>query len=253
MANEITEAIIAEASHKISEPYSTTRKIQGFVRNKFRGAKRDAFGGSADAKSRGKVVGRNLAKVSPKALAAGAKNIPVIGSYVATIIKTVGQMAADKAVQKLDAMRVTELKSKQVTGRMSVKEMTEMIQKEGSMKISADVVGKMHDAVRKVDQSYGTARTAIMSANDCNSVYKAAKNYEYLKYRVVRLQVYIEGIREHLDRISEMNERYGAEIIGFEDDLIGMMDDFFANAGPDYHTANCKDQKHCYYQAHGLA
>ena len=92
-----------------------------------------------------------------------------------------------------------------------------------------------------------------MSANDCDSVYKAAKNYEYLKYRVVRLQVYLETIREHIDEISEMNERYGAQIIGFEFDLIDMINEFFESVGPDYHTLNCKNKNHCYFQQHGLA
>ena len=52
----------------------------------------------------------------------------------------------------------------------------------------------MHDAVRKLDQAYSSTRDAILVANDCDSVdkaakaAKAAKNYAYLKYRVVRLQ-----------------------------------------------------------------
>ena len=31
-----------------------------------------------------------------------------------------------------------------------------------------------------------------------------------------------------------MNERYGAQVIGFEADLIEMMDDFFNETAPEY-------------------
>ena len=245
MAGPITEAIIAEANDKVTQPYSTSRKIKGFIRNKFSGGVRSAIGGSSDAKSRGKVVGRNAVKMAPKALAAGAKQIPLVGSYAALIIKTGGQMAADKAVDKLDGMRVNELRSKEIAGSLSVKEMTEMIHKEGNAKIGPDVVGKMHDALRKVDQAYADTKSAIMSANDCDSVYKAAKNYAYLKYRVARLQYYVEIIREHLDEISDINERYGAQIIGYEFDLADAMDGFFAGCGPEYHQDNCRKKDHC--------
>lgn len=251
--SDITQAIMAEANDKVNQPYSTTRKIKGFVRNKFAGATRSAFGGSSDAKSRAKVVGRNAVKAAPKALAAGAGKIPVVGSFASTLTKAGGQLVADKVVAKLDQSRVSELRSKETQGTLSVREMTEMVQKQGGVDISKDVVGKMHDAVRKVDQAYSDAKNSITRANDCDSVYKAAKDYAYLKYRVVRLQTYVEQIRSHLDEISDMNERYGAQIIGFEYDLIDMMDSFFASAGPEYHQQNCRKKDHCYFHQHGIA
>jgi len=248
----ITEAIIAEANHKANQPYSTSRKIKGFLRNKVHGGARAAFGGSSDAASRAKVVGRNVVKVAPKALAAAGKQIPLVGSYAATIMKTGGQLVADKVVAKIDEGRVSELRSKETGGSLSVKEMTEMMQKSGEVKVGKDIVDKMHDAVRKVDQAYQASKNSIMKANDCDSIYKAAKDYAYLKYRVVRLQYYLETMRSHIDEVSDMNERYGAQIVGFEYDLIDMMDTFFANADASYHSANCRDKNHCYYQQHGI-
>ncbi len=248
----ITEAIVAEANHQANQPYSRTRKIKGFIRNKVQGGMRTALGGSDDAKSRAKVVGRHAVKAAPKALAAAAKNIPGIGSYAGVLVGKGGQLIADKVVAKIDKERVSELRSKETKGTLSVKEMTEMMQKSGEVKVGSDTVQKMHDAVRKVDQAYKSARDAIIKANDCDSVYKAAKNYAYLKYRVVRLQYYLEIMRSHIDEVSDMNERYGAQIIGFEYDLIDMMDAFFANAGAEYHSTHCKEKRHCYYQEHGI-
>ena len=132
LKSEITQAIIAEANDKVNQPYSTSRKIKGFVRNKFAGAKRSAFGGSSDAASRAKVAGRNAVKVAPKALAAGAGKIPVVGSFASTLTKVGGQFVADKVVDKLAAARVSELRSKEAAGSLSVREMTEMIQKQGA-------------------------------------------------------------------------------------------------------------------------
>lgn len=106
----------------------------------------------------------------------------------------------------------------------------------------------MHDAVRKLDQAYSSTRDAILVANDCDKAAKAAKNYAYLKYRVVRLQYYLETMREHIDEVSDMNERYGAQIIGFEYDLVEIMDDFFETADSNYHALKCKKKSHCYYQ-----
>ncbi|HEU4616804.1 MAG TPA: hypothetical protein VFV10_02130 [Gammaproteobacteria bacterium] len=195
--SDITQAILAEANAQANEPYSTARKIKGYLRNKVQGGIRSAVGGSTDAKSMAKVVGRNA---------------------------------------------------------VTVREMTEMMQREGAVKITNDdVIGKMHDAVRKVDTAYTAAKDAIMQAKDCDSIYKAAKNYAYLKYRVVRLQYYIEAIRAHLDEISAMNERHGAQIIGFEADLVEIMDQWFETAGAEYHTKNCKNKETCYYKLHGLA
>ena len=248
----ITEAIIAEANEKANQPYSRTRKIKGFIRNKVHGGARTAFGGSNDAASRAKVVGRNAVRVAPKALAAAGKQIPVVGSYAGAIIKSGGQLVADKVVAKIDKERVSELRSKETSGALSVKEMTEMMQKSGEVKVGKDIVDKMHDAVRKVDQAYAASRDAIMKANECDSIYTAAKNYAYLKYRVVRLQYYLETMRSHIDEVSEMNERYGAQIVGFEFDLVDMMDKFFASADADYHSVNCRKKDHCYFHQHGI-
>lgn len=251
--NPITDAILAEANEKANEPYSTSRKIKGFLKNKFHSNVRSAIGGSTDGKSVAKVVGRNLVSVAPKALGAAAKHIPVVGSYAGTLVEQGSQLIANKVVNKLDTARESELRNRSATGSLTVKEMTEMIQKAGDIKITqSDIIQKMQDAVRKVDQSYAAARDAIVQAKDCDSIYKAAKNYAYLKYRVVRLQYYIETIRAHLDEVSAMNERYGAQIIGFEADLVEIMDQFFSSVGPEYHTANCKNKSTCYYQEHGI-
>lgn len=253
--SDITQAILAEANARANEPYSTARKIKGYFRNKVQGGIRSAVGGSTDAKSITKVLGRNAIQTVPaKALGAVAGKIPVVGSYAATLVEKGSQLIADKVVAKIDQARASELRAKGISGTLTVREMTEMMHREGAVKITNDdVLGKMHDAVRKVDTAYMAAKDAIMQAKDCDSIYKAAKNYAYLKYRVVRLQYYIESIRAHLDEVSKMNERYGAQIIGFEADLVEMMDQWFGSVGTDYHTKHCKNKDTCYHKLHGLA
>ena len=94
--------------------------------------------------------------------------------------------------------------------------MTEMMQKAGDIEITDDYLTKMDDAVRKLDEAYSASKEAITSANDFDSVCDAAKKYAYLKYRVVRLQYYMEIMRAYLNNLSDMNERYGAQVVGFE-------------------------------------
>src|SRR5215467_5582633 len=124
--SDITQAIIAEANEKANEPYSTTRKIKGYLRNKVQGGIRSTFGGSTDAKSMAKVVGRNAVSLAPKALGSAAKKIPVIGSYASTLVEKGSQLVADKVVEKIDQARASELRAKGVAGTLTVREMTEM-------------------------------------------------------------------------------------------------------------------------------
>ena len=234
MTHPLTEAIIAEANREVSEPYTTTRKIEGYFKNVFNRAVRNLTGGSDDAASRAKIVGRNLVTVVPAILSSAAAQIPVVGSYAKTAVSAGGELIADEVVNKLDKDRVSELHSKEREGTLSVREMTEMMQKDGNLEISDDYLTKMHDAIRKLDEAYSASKGAITKANDFDSVCDAAKKYAYLKYRVVRLQYYLEILRSHLNELSDMNERYGAQVIGFEADLVEMMNDFFNETAPEY-------------------
>jgi len=251
--NPIARAILEEAFEKANEPYGMGRRIKGYFRNAFRGGVRGMFGGSSDAKSIAKVLGRNAVSQAPKALGYGAKQIPVIGSIAGSIVETGGNVIAKQVCNNLDDDRRKELAGKSENGTLTVAEMTEMIQKSGDVDITnADIFNKMRDAVRKVDEAYTAARIAIPQAKDCASIYKAAKCYAYLKYRTVKLQTYIEVIEAYLKTVSEMNERYGAQIIGWENDFVEDLSSFFDSVGPEYHEANCKDVKHCYYKSHGM-
>lgn len=234
MTHPLTEAIIAEANREVSEPYTTTRKIEGYFKNVFNRAVRNLTGGSDDAASRAKIVGRNLVTVVPAILSSAAAQIPVVGSYAKTAVSAGGELIADEVVNKLDKDRVSELHSKEREGTLSVREMTEMMQKDGNLEISDDYLTKMHDAIRKLDEAYTASKETITTANDFDSVCDAAKKYAYLKYRVVRLQYYLEILRSHLNELSDMNERYGAQVIGFEADLVEMMNDFFNETAPEY-------------------
>ena len=234
MTHPLTEAIIAEANREVSEPYTTTRKIEGYFKNVFNRAVRNLTGGSDDAASRAKIVGRNLVTVVPAILSSAAAQIPVVGSYAKTAVSAGGELIADEVVNKLDKDRVSELHSKEREGTLSVREMTEMMQKDGNLEISDDYLTKMHDAIRKLDEAYTASKETITTANDFDSVCDAAKKYAYLKYRVVRLQYYLEILRSHLNELSDMNERYGAQVIGFEADLVEMMNNFFNETAPEY-------------------
>ena len=149
----------------LPQKYTTGRRIKGWIRNKYRSNKRFAFGGGSDAKSRAKEVGRHTLKYGvPKALGAGAKKIPIVGSLVGVLVEKGSQIAADKAAAHIDKKRIEELRGKENSGALTVREMTEMLQKEGSFKVSPDLIGKMHDAIRKLDQAYSKARRNIMQA-----------------------------------------------------------------------------------------
>ena len=91
-------------------------------------------------------------------------------------------------------------------------------------------------------------------ASDCESVYAGAKAYSYLKYRVVRTLFYLEKVQVHLDSIRQVTDRYSAQVIGYEADLMEAMDQFFSGpaSNAQYHKANCKNKDACYFHAHGL-
>ena len=234
MTHPFTEAIIAEANQEVSKPYTTARKIEGYFKNVFNRAVRNLTGGSDDAASRARIVGRNMVTVVPTILSTAAAQIPVVGDTAKTVVSAGGEMIAAEVVDKLDKDRVSELHAKEREGTLSVREMTEMMQKMGDVEITDDYLTKMDDAVRKLDEAYSASKESITSANDFDSVCDAAKKYAYLKYRVVRLQYYLEIMRSYLNNLSDMNERYGAQVIGFEADLIEMMDDFFNETAPEY-------------------
>lgn len=252
--HEITQAVMAEAHSEVNQPYSTMRKLKGYFHNKFSGGVRSAIGAASTKTDAAKQLGRNAVGLVPKALAFGAKQIPVVGSAASTLVSKGGDAAAKKVQEKLDAARLKELKGREAAGTLTVKEMTELLQKEGDAAVSPETMTKLHDAIRKLDESYAAARTAIQGASDCESVYKAAKAYSYLKYRVVRTMWYLEKIQVHLDQIRSATDRYSAEVIGYEADLMEAMDSFFTGpaAKPEYHKANCKNKDACYFQAHGL-
>lgn len=256
--NKITRAIleVVRQEYEVSSPgqlnslpskYTVGRRVQGWVRNKYRGGKRFAFGGGSDAKSRAKQVGRHAIKGAPKALGAGAKKIPVVGSLAGLLVEKGSQIGADKVVAKIDQKRIAELRDKEDLGTLTVREMTEMLHKEGSFKVSADFIGKLHDAIRKLDQAYSKARRTIIKADQnpkCWTAYKAAKRYTYLKYRIMRLQMYVAVVNEHMAEIEEATDRYAAQVIGFEEDLVGALDDYFESASGSDHAARC-DKEFC--------
>jgi hypothetical protein len=51
-----------------------------------------------------------------------------------------------------------------------------------------------------------------------------------------------------------VTDRYSAEVIGYEADLMEAMDQFFSGpaSNAQYHKANCKNKDACYFHAHGL-
>lgn len=252
-SHPVTEAIIAEAWDQVNQPYGTARKIKGFFRNKLLGAKRQLLGGSSGAGDRAKSVGTNLIMGIPKLLAFGAGHIPIVGSLVSALVEAGGGVAAEEITGKLGEARQKDLKARQQAGTMTVGELTEYMQRQGDVVVGNDAIGKMRDSIRKVDEAWTEARKAIIAANDCESVYKAAKKFAYLKYRVVRMNYYIERIRNYLDDVTDVTDRYTAQIVGFELDLIECMDEFFEKIGPEYHTKHCKNDSHCYYKQHGIA
>ncbi len=254
MHHEITEAVMAEAHAQVNQPYSTMRKIKGYLHNKLAGGARSAVGAAATNTDAAKQLGRNTVGLVPKALAFGAKQIPVVGSAASALLSKGGDAAAKKVQAKLDAARLSELKGKQVAGTLTVKELTEILQREDQNLTSAETMTKLHDSIRKLDEANAAARTAIQGASDCESVYAGAKAYSYLKYRVVRTLFYLEKVQVHLDSIRQVTDRYSAQVIGYEADLMEAMDQFFSGpaSNAQYHKANCKNKDACYFHTHGL-
>ncbi|MCA9117558.1 MAG: hypothetical protein KDA79_20955 [Planctomycetaceae bacterium] len=252
-SHPITEAILAEAWSQTNQPYTTARRIQGYFRNALRGARRQLFGGSTNTSDQARAFGTNVISAVPKMLTFTADMVPVVGFLVGELIDKIGNLAADKITDRLGDARQKDLLARQKAGTMSVAELTEYINREGDSTVGNDAIGKMRDAMRKCDEAWADARQAIIAANDCDSVYKAAKKYSYLKYRVVRMNYYIERIREYLDSVQEVSDRYSSQIIGFELDLVEGMDEFFKKATPEYHTKHCTNASNCYYKQHGIA
>jgi hypothetical protein len=251
--HEITLAVVAEANSEVTKPYSTTRKIKGYFRNLGRSNLR-AFTGAATTKTDvAKQMGMHAVGLAPKVLSFGAKQIPVVGSAASKLVDLVGKKAADKVQDKLDKVRRSELRGKEAAGTLSVRQMTELFQREDKA-VTKDTMEKLHDSIRKLDEAYATARSAIQSASDCESTYKAAKAYSYLKYRVVRMNWYLEKVQAHLDELRSVTDRYSAEVIGYEEDLMEGMDGFFGGpaAMAQYHLTNCKNKQACYFHEHGL-
>lgn len=253
MSHPVTEAVIAEAWDKANQPYSRARKIKGFLRNKLRGARRQLFGGSSGTKDQAKALGTNAIGVVPKLMAFGAGHIPVVGSLASKVASIGGGFAAGKLQDRLGEARQKDLLARQQSGTMSVAELTEYIHREGDTAVNNDSIGQLKDAIRKVDEAWTDARAAIIAANDCETVYKAAKKFAYLKYRVVRMNFYIARIRAWIESVQDITDSYSAQVIGFELDLIEGMDEFFGRVGPEYHSKHCKSDSHCYYKQHGIA
>jgi hypothetical protein len=247
-----TQAILEEANESINQEYSTIRKIKGWISNKVSGAQRTAFGGSTDARSRAKEIGKNALSAAPQLLStvAGKIPIPIVSSAASVIAKQGGDLIAKKVIEGIDKDRRLELRAKQYQGTLTPAEMTELVKKEGDVAVSSDLIGKLHDAVRKVDQAYSGAKVAIETAKDCETIYQAAKKHSYLSYRIVRLNFYLQTIRVHIDEIQEIADRYSAQVIGYQCDLSNMMDTWFENTDMSYHSEHCKGSKkdHCYPQ-----
>jgi hypothetical protein len=128
--------------------------------------------------------------------------------------------------------------------------MTELLLKEDASVTSGETMTKLHDSIRKLDEAYAAARTAIQAASDCDTMYKAAKAFSYLKYRVARTMLYQAQLQAHLDKVREATERYEAVVIGYELDLTEGMDVFFTGPASkaEYHQAHCKNKDTCYFQ-----
>jgi hypothetical protein len=251
--HDITQAVMAEAHAEINQPYSSMRKLKGYLHNKFAGGVRSAVGAAATKTDAAKQLGSHAVGMVPKALAFAAKQIPIVGSAASTLLSKGGPLAAKKVQEKLDEARLKQLRGREAAGSLTVKEMTEMLQREDAA-VTSDTMTKLHDSIRKLDEAYAAARTAIQGASDCESVYKAAKAYSYLKYRVVRMTWYLETVQVHLDEMRGATDRYSAEVIGYEADLMEAMDGFFSGPASKvaYHKANCKNKEACYFHAHGM-
>jgi hypothetical protein len=247
-----TQAILEEANEQINHEYSTIHKIKGWISNKVSGAQRTAFGGSTDIQSRAKEFGKNVLSAAPQLLGtvAGKIPIPIVSSAASVIAKQGGDLIAKKVIEGIDKDRRLELHAKQFKGTLTPAEMTELVKKEGDVAMSPHVIGKLHDAVRKVDQAYIAAKAAIETAKACEAIYQAAKKHSYLSYRVVRLNFYLQTIRVHIDEIQEIADRYSSQVIGYQYDLSDMMDTWFESTGLSYHMEHCKGGKkeHCYPQ-----
>lgn len=250
----ITEAVMKEAYSEVKNQYTTSRKIKGFFYNKLAGGVRSAFGAATSKTDAAKQIGRHAAGAVPKVLAFGAKQIPVVGSLASALVSKGAPIGVNKVMDKLGAgekARAAELKTRASAGSLTVREMTELLLKEDASVTSGETMTKLHDSIRKLDEAYAAARTAIQAASDCDSMYKAAKAFSYLKHRVARTMMYQVQLQAHLDKVREATERYEAVVIGYELDLTEGMDEFFngpAGKG-EYHQAHCKNKDTCYFQA----
>jgi hypothetical protein len=253
--NPITEAILDEAKEKINQPYTTTRKIKGWLRNKVYGAQRTYLGGSTDLNSQAKEFGKQvLPTVASQAISfIPAVSLPVVSSAVSLIEKAAKDYVVGKVVERMNKARDIDLKAKQEKGTLTVAELTELVNRDETDAISPDVVGKLHDAIRKVDQAYSDTTMAIQSAKDCDTIYAAAKKYYYLSYRIVRLNTYLETIRHHVDAIQEVADRYSAQVVGYQFDLADAMDAYYDKTDEAHHKQNCKNRSTCYYQSDGMS
>jgi len=244
----ISEKIVSEALSDMEKPLGTWRKLKGWTHNLFWGSAREAFGGSPGVAAKAGQAGRGAVTFAPQLVSQALKLVPALGPVGSVINTAVTAKAAGKLKKKLDELHRQHLKSQ---SSRTVEEMTELLQRGGGEgAITAETLQQLHDAIRKLEDAYKALATVLPQTNNCESVFKAAKAWAYLKYRVGRMHWYVSLFRAHLDEIEEATEAYSAHVIAYEEDLKKQLDDFFLGAGWDaaYHTKHCKKSS-CYFQA----
>jgi len=172
----------------------------------------------------------------------------VVDAGLLVIGKVVTSKAAGKLKKTPDELHRQNLKSQP---SRTVEQRTDLLMLGGGeTAITAETLQQLHDAVRKLEDAHKALAAAIPNANNCESVFKAAKAWAYLKYRVLRMDRYLSLFRAHLDEIEDANAAYSAHVIAYEDDLKEQLDDFFLGPGWDaaYHTKHCKKSS-CYFEA----